>query len=374
MLMNWPTIYEESSRNLAVLHQDKLLSPAEAAAEQHPDKGGQVNSASMIPIMEAIMAYQKTAALIAAVKLDLFTLIGPGITTYEDLSRKAQAAPRGVRILCDSLCVMGLLQKQEAGYSLTPASRLFLDNSSPAAMGSIIDYLAAPVMIKLFLDDPVSYVRGGGSVGLATVAPDHPIWPRFAKSMVPIASRTAKRVASYIATLSNRPYTVLDIAAGHGLYGIEVAKAFPEAFVTALDWTEVLAIARANAEKAGVQRRYRTLPGNLFEVDWGKDFDIILLSNIIHHFDEEGCITLLRKAKASLARGGRTLVIDFMPNPDRVSPPIQAMFALFVLATTPSGNAYIVSEVEQMAKAAGFRSATARALLPTPHTLVALEH
>ena len=343
------------------------------AVEQHPDKGSRVSSASMIPIMDAITAYQKTAALVAAVKLDLFTLVGPGVTTSEELSRKTQAAPRGVRILCDSLCVMGMLQKQEAGYSLTLASRLYLDNSSPAAIGSIIDFLAAPEMISLFLDDPVSYVRAGGSIGLANVAADHPIWTRFAKSMVPIASPTAKRVASYVATLPNRPCTVLDIAAGHGLYGIEVAKALPEAFVTALDWTEVLEVARANAEKAGVHRRYRTLAGNLLEVDWGSDFDIILLPNILHHFDEERCIALLRKAKASLATGGQALVIDLVPNPDRVSPPIQAMFALCMLATTPSGDAYVVSELEQMAKAAGFRCATARALRPTPHTLVALE-
>ncbi len=167
---------------------------------------------------------------------------------------------------------------------------------------------------------------------------------------------------------------MLDIAAGHGLYGIEVAKAFPDAFVTALDWTEVLAVALANAEKAGVHRRYRTMPGNLFEVDWGKEFDIILLPNILHHFDEEGCITLLRKVKASLASGGRALIIDFMPNPDRVSPPIQAMFALFMLATTPSGDAYTAQELEQMGKAAGFQNTSSRALIPTPHTLVVLEH
>jgi len=311
--------------------------------------------------------------MIAAVKLDVFTQIGAGVTTYEDLARKIKAAPRGARILCDSLCVMGLLEKHAAGYSLTPASRLFLDNSSPAAMGSIVDFLAGPEMIELFLNDPVSYVQGGGSIGLANVAPDHPIWPRFARSMVPIASRTAKRVASYIATLPNRPYTVLDIAAGHGLYGIEVAKMFPEAFVTALDWVEVLAVARANAEKAGVHRRYRTMPGNLFELDWGNEFDIILLPNILHHFDEAGCIQLLRKAKAALAPGGQALVIDFMPNPDRISPPIQAMFALFMLATTPSGDAYTAPELEQMGKSAGFQTTMSRVLVPTPHTLVALQ-
>ena len=51
---------------------------------------------------------------------------------------------------------------------------------------------------------------------------------RYAKAMVPFAAANAKRVAAHVATLPDPPYTVLDIAAGHGLYGIEVAKAVPE--------------------------------------------------------------------------------------------------------------------------------------------------
>ena len=78
-----------------------------------------------------------------------------------------------------------------------------------------MDFVAAPEMIELFFRDPVSYVRNGGSTGLANVSPDHPVWVRFAKAMVPFAAANAKRVAAHVAALSNPPYTVLDIAAGH---------------------------------------------------------------------------------------------------------------------------------------------------------------
>jgi predicted nicotinamide N-methyase len=272
--------------------------------------------------------------------------------------------------LCDYLTVLGLLRKQDSRYSLTHIARTFLDASSPFARGGIVDFLAAPEMVDLLFKDPASYVRNGGSVGLANVSPDHPIWVRYAKSMVPFAAANAKRVATHVAGLSNPPYTVLDIAAGHGLYGIEVANAVPEALITAVDWTAVLAVAKANAEAAGVADRFRFLAGSAMDLDWGSDFDLILLPNFLHHFDFDTCTALLRKAKASLASGGQVLGVEFVPNEDRVSPPISAMFAFWMLATTPGGDAYTTSDLDKMAQKAGLRGATTRLLAPAPESLI----
>ena len=106
---------------------------------------------------------------------------------------------------------------------------MFLDETSPFAMSRSIDFLAAPEILDLVLRDPASYVRRGGSSGLSIVSPDNPVWVRYAKAMMPFAAATAKRVVAHVSTFPDSPYTVLDIAAGHGLYGIEVAKVFPEA-------------------------------------------------------------------------------------------------------------------------------------------------
>jgi predicted nicotinamide N-methyase len=324
-------------------------------------------------VFETAMAYQKTAALTAAVKLDLFSLIGKGSTTVDALASAIDASPRGLRILCDYLTVIGLLQKQGATYSLTPEARRFLDRSSPLAMGDCVDFLAAPEMLALVLDDPVSYVRRGGADGLSVIAADHPVWVRFARAMAPFAALTAKRVAGYVATLPQPPRTVLDVATGHGLYGIEVARALPAASVTAVDWAGVLAIARENAKAAGVDDRYRTVVGSAFDVDWGGGFDLVLLANILHYFDRETCVALLRRARSSLSPAGRIFGVEFVPNSDRVSPPVQAAFAFFMLATCPSGDAYTLDDLDEIARAAGFRGATARPLSPTTQTLVIFE-
>ena len=89
------------------------------------------------PAYEAALAYQKTAALMAAVKLDVFTLIGEGTTTSELLSEKTDTSSRGMRILCDFLTVIGLLNKDGRIYTVTPTGRRYLDKVFPRLVGQL---------------------------------------------------------------------------------------------------------------------------------------------------------------------------------------------------------------------------------------------
>jgi len=227
--------------------------------------------------IDNVFAYQKTSAVKAAIELDLFSAIGGGADNAETLAAKVNASPRGVRILCDYLTVQELLIKDGNSYRLTPSSSVFLDKRSPACMASIVDFLAAPEMMRLYLEDPAAFVRNGGSVGLANLAPDHPLWVKFARAMVPFVAPVAQGIAAEVAGWPNRPRKVLDIAAGHGVYGIEIGKAVSEASIVALDWRPVLEVALENARREGLEQRYATIPGSAFDVDWGADYDLILI-------------------------------------------------------------------------------------------------
>lgn len=147
---------------------------------------------------------------------------------------------------------------------------------------------------------------------------------------------------------------MLDIAAGHGMFGIALAKHNPHAEIYALDWPGVLAVAQENAEKAGVATRHHLLPGSAFTTDFGSSYDVILLTGFLHHFDPPTNETLLRKVKAALAPNGVVATLEFVPNEDRVSPPQAASFSLTMLGATPFGDAYPISEHEKMFHAAGF--------------------
>jgi 2-polyprenyl-3-methyl-5-hydroxy-6-metoxy-1,4-benzoquinol methylase len=163
---------------------------------------------------------------------------------------------------------------------------------------------------------------------------------------------------------------VLDIAAGHGLFGIEIAKQNAQAHVTGLDWAPVLRVALKNAEKAGVKDRYDMLPGSAFEVEFGGPYDAVLLTNFLHHFDKPTNVKLLKKVRAALKPGGRAATLEFVPNEDRVSPPMPASFAMVMLASTAAGDAYTFAELSAMYAEAGFKGITEHPIPMSPHTVV----
>src|SRR6202030_526163 len=188
----------------------------------------------------------------------------------------------------------------------------------------VVYFLATPELMQLFLEDPAVFVRNGGSVGLANLAPDHPLWVKFARAMVPFMAPVAQGIATEVARWPSPPRKVLDVAAGHGAFGIAIGKAVLGARIVGLDWRSVLEVALENARVAGLEARYDTIAGSAFDVEWGTDYDLILVPNFLHHFDRERCVGLLERARRALAPGGAALVVEMVPNDDRVSPPFPA--------------------------------------------------
>lgn len=320
-------------------------------------------------VFDALTAYQRTAAVKAAIELDVFTAIGAGAVTLPELAARTGAAARGLRALCSRLVADGFLTFDGGSYGLSPAAEMFLDRRSPAFSGSAVTFITSPHIVGAF-ERLTESVRQGGAVEHDTLAPEHPVWVEFARAMAPLARITGTLTANLLDAQKSAPWKVLDVAAGHGMFGIAILTANPRAEVVALDWSNVLAVARENAAAAGVAERLRLLPGSAFEVAWGTGYDLVLLPNFLHHFDEQGCTDVLRQAYAALVPGGRVVIVEFIPNPDRVTPPEAAGFALTMLATTPGGDAYTFAEYEAMLRASGFRDATLHDLVPSPNRVV----
>ncbi|MBL8296313.1 MAG: class I SAM-dependent methyltransferase [Bryobacterales bacterium] len=308
---------------------------------------------SPIRFFEAISAHQLTWAIRAGVELEVFTAIAEGNVTAEGIAARTHASPKGIRILCDYLTVSQFLLKSGANYSLHPDTAPFLDKRSPAYMGGTVQFLLGEILLQSFAG-LTGAVRKGGTMlgGHGTMDPDHPVWRDFARAMVPMMAMPAEFIAQTVTT--SGPVKVLDIAAGHGLFGIALARHNPQAEVVAVDWDAVLDVAREHAQAAGVAARYQTLPGSAFDVEFGHGYDLVLFTNFFHHFDMPTCETLMRKAHAALKPDGRALTLEFAPDADRVSPPHAAMFALTMLASTSDGDAYTVGEYETMFSNAGF--------------------
>jgi ubiquinone/menaquinone biosynthesis C-methylase UbiE len=322
-------------------------------------------------VFRTINAYQQTEVIKGAIELDVFTAIAEGTATPAALAARCGASERGIRILCDYLTVLGFLTKDAGNYALTQAAASFLDSRSPAYIGGSIDFLLSPIMFEAF-KDLAAVVRKGGAIfsDEGSTSPENPVWVRFARAMMPMMGLPAKMLAELIDIDKNREIKVLDIAASHGLYGITIAQQSPRVEVVAVDWAPVLEVARENAQNMGVSGRYHLLPGSAFEVDFGEGFDLVLLTNFLHHFDPGTNESLLKKVYAALKDGGRAVTLEFIPNEDRVTPPGAAMFSMTMLASTPGGDAYPFSEFEKMFANAGFKRSELHPLQPTMQRVV----
>ncbi len=313
-----------------------------------------MSSLSPLLFFETISGYQRSAALKAAIDLEVFTAVGAGKTSRE-IAGACKTSERGTRILCDYLVVLGFLKKDGERYANTADSAMFLSKESPAYLGGATQFLYSDGLKDAFID-VAGCVRSGGTTlpGDGTVDTEDPVWVDFAKGMMPLMFPAAQELAKLIPGAKDAELKILDVAAGHGIFGIVAAKAFPRARVTALDWAPVLAVAEENAKRFEVSERYTKLPGDAFKTEYGEGYDVVLITNFLHHFDVPTCEQFLKKARKALRPGGVALTLEFVPNDDRVTPPASAAFSMVMLCSTRAGDAYTFSELDSMFRNAGF--------------------
>jgi 2-polyprenyl-3-methyl-5-hydroxy-6-metoxy-1,4-benzoquinol methylase len=323
------------------------------------------------PIWQIMTGFQHSAAFKTAIELELFTKIADGHRTVEALAAACGASTRGIRILADVFTVHGFLTKQNGEYNLSEMSATFLNKNVQTYLGSSVEFIMSEGQ-KRGYEDLTNAVRHGGSQiqGEASMDPDSPMWVTFAKAMMPMMVPAAMAIAGHLGHEKDKKLKVLDIAAGHGIFGIMVAQHYPNAQIHAVDWANVLTVATENANRMGVGERHHLIEGSAFDVDFGDGFDVALVTNFLHHFDIETCTNFMRKVNDSLNPDGKAITLEFVPNDDRVSPPSEALFALVMLAATPAGDAYTFAELKKICEKAGFSRNEHVPIPPTPQHLV----
>jgi hypothetical protein len=321
-------------------------------------------------IFETLAAFQRTAALRAAIELDLFTAIGEGADTTAMLAQRCSASERGLGILAAYLVMIGFLQKHDERYSLAADTAAFLDRRSPACIGeAAAETISGEAQAAAFATLTEAVRRGGTALpGGGTLAPEHPIWVEFARAMGVPGAFLARLLADSLDQEAKGPTKVLDIAAGHGLYGIEFAKRNPDAEVFAVDWPEVLAIARGNADTAGVGPRFHSIPGDALTVDFGTGYDLALITNFLP--DLKTTTVMLERIHSALVKDGCVAAFELMLDDDRTSPAAAVSLNLALLATTPGGEARTPSQLAKSLESAGFGRVELRELPPVPNRVM----
>jgi SAM-dependent methyltransferase len=271
------------------------------------------------------MAFQGSRVLLTAYELGVFTALGQGPRSSEQVARALGTDPRATDRLLRALCVLGLARRRDEAFENTEAGSRHLVRGEPGRGGSVLE---------------------GGLDGRG------PDWIHaFIEAMHQRARDTAPRIVGSLDLTGVRK--VLDVGGGSGVYAMAFARAADDVTVTVFDLPAVIPLTREYVCAAGLQDRIELVEGDYTADAFGEGFDLVFLSAILHINSPQGNQALLHKAASALRPGGQIAVLDFIMAEDRSDPPFGAMFALNMLVGTPAGDTYTEAEIRGWLEAAG---------------------
>jgi cyclopropane fatty-acyl-phospholipid synthase-like methyltransferase len=198
--------------------------------------------------------------------------------------------------------------------------------------------------------------RGGTVLDEHAETPGHEFWETFAGASGGMATPAAEALADVLAPWAETRDSVgiLDVACGSGLYSLTLAGRHEHARVTLLDWSNVLEHTRETVDRLGLGSRTSTIEGDVFEVELGGPYDLVVASHILHHFSEERCAELLERLAAVLKPDGKVAINEFVPGERPAEEPFPHLFSVIMLTWTREGEAYSLETYEQLLRASGF--------------------
>ncbi|MEW6236724.1 MAG: methyltransferase [Candidatus Omnitrophota bacterium] len=319
-------------------------------------------------IVEEIAAgYRGSQILLTANRLGLFAALGEKAMTSIELAKALDADPRGIRILCDALASLSLLDKIGNAYQ-----------NSQAALKSLIPG-APQSKTALLLHSARLYEKWGklyDAVKKGTPAREEDIDPRlisdetaFAKAMADVGRLSAIEIAEKLDLSGVKK--LLDIGGGPGLYSIEFARRNPELRAVILDNEKTLKVAQQNIQQAGLSDRVSVQAVDALEDNFGQGCDYIFISNVIHSYSAIENAALVVKCAKALAPKGHLCIKDFMLDSTRTQPQWCALFAINMLVNTESGDCYTREEVRHWMQTADLEHVAEMDVCGQSHIIVA---
>ena len=311
---------------------------------------------------DRIRAFQESRVVLTALELDLFTVVGEGVSA-KTAAGKMGTDGRATEMLLNALTAMGLLVKQEGDFRSSPVAARFLSSASRGSARPALLHMAHLWPRWSTLTD---CVRAGTAVARPEIAAAE--WTQaFIAAMHRNAAERAPLVVRTVGAAGIR--RMLDVGGGSGAYSIAFAEANPALVSEIMDLAGVVPIAQGNIDAAGVSDRVSIRVGDLRSDRLGQGYDLVFVSAICHMLGPEENRDLLRRCHASLESGGRIVIQDFILEPDKTAPKWGALFALNMLVGTPAGSSYSEPEYTDWLSSAGFRDIR-HVRLPGPATLM----
>jgi hypothetical protein len=319
-------------------------------------------------LFQMMQAYKETSLVKTGVELGVFDALAGGALDVDAVSDAFGGDPRGTRILLNALAALRVVETDGERFWLAPGAGELLVRDNPGYVGDMVHVFASDWEWDALKSFDAAVRKGGTVLDEHAETPEYKYWEDFAAYAPIVARPTADVLANAIESwASDRDrLDVLDMACGHGVYGYTVAQRYPQARVWSLDWENVLEVAASHAEQMGVRDRTNLITGDMFEVPLDGPYDLVLITNVLHHFSEERATELLTRAASVIKPDGRVGVVGFttsdaLPADD----PAPHLFSVLMLAWTSEGEVHSEAAYQEMYQAAGLEQ-------PTIHTVAGL--
>ena len=327
-------------------------------------------SATPERLLQFLWAFAPPLAIEAAIRHRIFDVLAKQPLNLPDLAQATGASARGVAALANLLVGLALLTRGEDGrYALTAESDAFLVSDHPGFLGGMFRHVSGQLLPNwLRLVEIVGSGKPATSVNVA--AEGAPFFAEFVEDIFPLSYPAARALAAHLnLARASGPVSVLDLAAGSGVWGIALAEASRHVSVRAIDWPDVLPVTRHVADRSGVGARLTTVAGDLLEADFGGPHEIATLGQILHSEGVERSRTLLRRTYEALAPGGTIAIAEFLVDADRRGPLSGLIFAVNMLVNTEAGGTFSFEEIAGWLTEAGFKD-TRLLAAPGPSPLI----
>jgi hypothetical protein len=306
------------------------------------------------PIFEHYRGVWGTALLSAAIAgFNLFARVENHPQSERELVAALNLSPRAGNVLVVALKAMGLLAADASGrIGLTETAR---EHLLPGGQFYVGDYVSQAdnteavreIIERLRTNRPAGAAPQEQGVafiyreGMASAMEQEAAARKLTLALAGRAKNVAPVLAGRVPLQDAK--VLLDVGGGTGIYSVACLKRYPNLRAVVWDRPQVLKVAKEFAEAAGVAGRLRLEPGDMFADPVPAGCDAVLLSNILHDWDEPECRTLVSRLATAMPAGGRLLIHDAFLNDALDGPLPVALYSANLFCVT-EGRCYSAAE------------------------------
>ncbi len=294
-------------------------------------------------LQKTISAYQKSRIILSAFELDIFTILSENAKNLETIVKETGYDKRGTEILLNALCTTKLLKKKNNEYKNSKTAEKFLVKGKPSFWGNL--YHTNSMYHKW--SNITEIVRTGENKKESITNNEE---EKYIEYFIAAMHTRAKIQAPQTAELLDlsKITTMLDIGGGSGIFSMAFINKNPNIKATVFDLPDVLPTSIKYIENEGFSTKIETIAGDYLKNNFPGNYDLILLSAIIHINSYEQNEELIKKCANHLNKNGIIVISDFILDEDKTGPERATFFAVNMLSGTKNGNTFTENEVKNM--------------------------